>query len=68
MTKATILIVTFALYGCATERFEPRTMSGAQCKMQCSTSISADLGGIPFMQKMNNCLSACRTMETLAQH
>ena len=33
--------------------------------MQCYTSIGGELGGIPYAQKMNNCLSACADIERL---
>ena len=45
--------------------YQPKTVEGAQCKMQCYTSIGGELGGIPYAQKMNNCLSACADIERL---
>jgi hypothetical protein len=53
------------LAGCATQTYEPKTVEGAQCKMQCSTSVGGELGGIPYVQKMNNCLQACADIERL---
>ena len=54
-----------ALTACATQTYQPKTVEGAQCKMQCYTSIGGELGGIPYAQKMNNCLSACADIERL---
>jgi len=69
MSPAVLLLLSVCLAtplaACTTETFEPRTVAGAQCKKQCSTGLSANLGGIPFVQKMNNCLSACREMDQL---
>ncbi len=60
-----LAMMAVALTGCATQTFEPKTVEGAQCKMRCSTDVRADLGGVPYVQKMNNCLSACADIERL---
>jgi hypothetical protein len=54
-----------ALSGCGTKTYEPKTIEGAQCKMQCSTSVDMGLGGMPYIQKMNTCLDACADMERI---